>query len=115
MHFNAADHHLRRCHKLHLFTISLNCLYYFPATTNLDTGLVQRTDAESHLVEVGLSVIGVVLVVLGVSSFFQIFLSGLFPAIGLRSAQREDEDSSLLSNFLSNLDNRYLVYFIKYR
>lgn len=75
-------------------------------TTNSDNGEVQRTDGLLYLIEASLFAAGVVLVILLISSFFQIFLSGIFPAIGLRSAQRQEEDPSLLSNFLSSLDNR---------
>ena len=94
----------------------INCtflpfFFYFPATTNSDNGSVQRTDL-TYLIEASLFAMGVVLVILGVLSFFQIF--GLFPSFDMRSVQRQDEDPSLLFNFLSNLDNRYLVYFIKY-
>ena len=96
----------------------INCTFlpfflFFPATTNSDNGSVQRTDL-TYLIEASLFAMGVVLVILGAFSFSQIFLSGVFPSFDLRSAQRQGEDPSLLSNFLSNLDNRYLVYFIKY-
>lgn len=78
-------------------------------TTESDNGVVQRTDGVLYLIEASLFAAGVVLVILLVSSFFQIFLSGIFPSVGLRSAQRQEEDPALLSNFLSILDNRYLV------
>ena len=89
---------------------SSNCPSYFPATTNLENGLVQKSDVTS-LIEASLFAMGVVLVILLVFSFFQMFLSGLFPAVGLRSAQRQDEDTmSLLSNFLFPLNNRSRVW-----
>ena len=108
---DAVDLTSDHCHKFIFMPHSSNCpSYYFPATTNLENGLVQKSDVDS-LIEASLFAMGVVLVILLVFSFFQIFLSGLFPAVGLRSARRQDEDTvSLLSNFLFTLNNRYLVY-----
>lgn len=76
----------------------------------MENSSVQKSDVDS-LIEASLFAMGVVLAILLVFSFIQMFLSGLFPAVGLRSAQRQDEDTmSLLSNFLFTLNNRYLVY-----
>jgi len=70
-------------------------------TTNLENGSVQKSDVNS-LIEASLFAMGVVLVILLIFSFFQMFLSGLFPS----TARRQDEDTvSLLSNFLFTLTN----------
>ena len=105
------------CSRSDLFIAKKALLFLRKIFLDFITSLIELVEENKsdllNLLEGSLFAIAMVLIILQVGHFIQIFLSGIFAAPG-RSARRQEEDLPLLSNFLSSLNNRYLEYFIKY-
>ena len=67
----------------------------------IDLAIIEPGRSDTNQVETGLVVIGIVILLLGVSSGFQLFLSSSLPSVGFRSLQSQNQFPDFVSRFYS--------------
>ena len=67
----------------------------------VDLAVIDPGRSDTNLVQTGLVVLAIVILLLGVSSGFQLFLSSSLPSLGFRSLQSQNQFPDFVSRLYS--------------